>query len=779
MTNRRAKFKPEIFRTQLESVRALRQELAIKEKELADQKWIFEQFLQSPTWRFTYPIRWVANKLRDVRKLLVPGYGDSDESYLEKLPDVPEVKDTDSDSGSEPGLTLKSSYDYQFRIWFESFLISGARLVLPHSETPRVSVLLVLFNRSELTFACLRSIVECGGQDLEVIIVDNASTDDTSKLLDRVCGIRVIRNPTNAHFLLAANQAAREAKGEHLLILNNDAQLLPGTISSALRTLTSAPNIGAVGGKIVLLDGTLQEAGSIVWNNGSCFGYGRGDNPLEPEYMFRRDVDFCSGAFLMTPRRVWAQLGGFNEAYKPAYYEEADYCMRLWEHGFRVVYEPDAVVVHYEFGSSNNTANAAALQNVRTLQTEHQRIFLDHHGESIKNHTSFRTGDSLKARSRNTGDRVLFIDDRVPHAFLGSGFPRARTLILSMQKQGFFVSVYPMTEMNEAWDLVYSDLPREIEVITGMGPLLFEMFLRGRRKYYNCIVVSRPHNMKILQAIIQRHPKWFEKIRIVYDAEALFSRRDAMMQKLAGAPLSTREVLQELDKEIELAAAARCVVSVSSRESAEFSERGIRNVHVIGHAMDITPQPCAFELRSGLLFVGAIHSETSPNADSMVWFLTEVFPRIQKKLGVSIQLTLAGINTSSRVRNLAGPSVNMAGCVPDLGELYAGARVFIAPTRFAAGIPHKIHEAAARGLPVVATPLLASQLEWTERELAIADDAESFANACCELYNDQEKWMSQRNAALERVRTECSPDRFDSSVGEALRSVGLSASPSP
>ncbi len=205
----------------------------------------------------------------------------------------------------DSGLTVKSSYDHQFRIWFESFLVSGSRLELPHSETPKVSVLLVLFNRSELTFACLRSIVECRSEDLEVIIVDNASTDDTAKLLDRVCGARIIRNPTNSHFLLAANQAAREAKGEHILLLNNDAQLLPGTIRSALRTLTSAPDIGAVGGKIVLMDGTLQEAGSIIWNNGSCFGYGRGDDPLAPEYMFRRDVDYCSGAFLMTPRRVW------------------------------------------------------------------------------------------------------------------------------------------------------------------------------------------------------------------------------------------------------------------------------------------------------------------------------------------------------------------------------------------------------------------------------------------------------------------------------------------
>jgi GT2 family glycosyltransferase/glycosyltransferase involved in cell wall biosynthesis len=762
MANRKMKFKPEVFRTQLESVRALRQELAIKEKELADQKWIFEQFLQSPTWRYTYPVRWAANQLRNLKKIFVPGTTEVTDEIRDELLEDP-LPDTDFN----PGLSIKSPYDYQFRVWFESFLVSGSRLELPQSRTPKVSILLVLFNRAELTFACLRSILECGDDDLEVIIVDNASTDDTSKLLDRVCGVRIIRNPTNSHFLLAANQAAREAQGDHILLLNNDAQLLPGTVRNALRTLTSATDIGAVGGRIVLLDGTLQEAGSIVWNDGSCFGYGRGDDPMAPEYMFRRDVDYCSGAFLMTPRRVWEQLGGFDEAYKPAYYEEADYCMRLWERGLRVVYEPDATVVHYEFGSSINT------ENVATLQTEHRRRFLERHHEALKKHTSSNAIDTLKARSSNTAERILFLDDRVPHTWVGSGFPRARRMILSLLKLGFFVSVYPLSEANEPWDLVYSDLPREIEVVTGNGALRLEMFLRGRRNYYKCIVVSRPHNMKVLQALMLAHPDWFTNVRIVYDAEALFTRREAMHQKLTGDPWTAREVQEELNKEIELASQAHCVISVSAKESAEFFQHGIRNIHIVGHAIDAVPQPVDFEKRSGMLFVGAIHSETSPNADSMIWFLTEVFPIIQKKLGDTVRLTIAGVNESQRIRELAGPSVRITGYVLDLRELYATAKLFIAPTRFAAGLPHKIHEAAAYGLPVVATSLLAKQLGWIEAELAIADDAESFASRCCELYTNLEKWLNLRNAALERVKTDCSSETFDRAMQNVFQTESL------
>ena len=105
--------------------------------------------------------------------------------------------------------------------------------------------------------------------------------------------------------------------------------------------------------------------------------------------------------------------------------------------------------------------------------------------------------------------------------------------------------------------------------------------------------------------------------------------------------------------------------------------------------------------------MGAIHEEASPNGDSVIWFLEEIFPRIQSELGRNIPFTLAGVNKSERVRQLASSSVNIAGRLPDLTRLYDAARVFVAPTRYAAGIPHKVHEAAARGVPIVATPLLA------------------------------------------------------------------------
>jgi GT2 family glycosyltransferase len=131
---------------------------------------------------------------------------------------------------------------------------------------------------------------------------------------------------------------------------------------------------------VILPTGRLQEAGCIIWGDGVTMGIGRGLDPEDPTVMVRRDVDYCSGAFLMTPRRAWERLGGFDEAYAPAYYEDADYCMRLRRLGLRVVYEPTAIVDHYELGSQAKTGDAAAMSE------RNRAIFVERHAAALNRH---------------------------------------------------------------------------------------------------------------------------------------------------------------------------------------------------------------------------------------------------------------------------------------------------------------------------------------------------------------------------------------------------------
>ena len=478
-----------------------------------------------------------------------------------------------------------------------SFLADGRTLDLTPPAHPAVSVLLVLHNRAELTLACLESLVAQDGVRFEVVIVDNASTDDTGVLLDRLRGVETIRSPENLGFLRACNLAARAARGDCLLFLNNDTVVHPGSVAAALDTLARDPSIGAVGGRLVFPDGRLQEAGSIIWNDGSCLGYGRGDSPWLAPYAFERDVDFCSAAFLLTPRSRFTALGGFDPRYEPAYYEDADYCVRLWKAGARVVYDPRAVVTHVEFGSAASAARAV------TMQLERRSTFVDAHRAWLA-----RQPAPLPARPRTAsaragqGLRILVVDDRVPRRSMGFGFPRAAALVSSLVELGHSVTLLPTSAGDEDLERAYVDIPRRVEVVSGDVSQRVRDLFQERQGEYDVVLVSRSHNVAMLRARLGPPPAWMPGAAVVYDAEAVTAYREAARRRLQGAPMTEDEAGRLVRDELALALEAGAVLAVSEAERAAFDRVCPGRVHLVGHAVPANADsiPCREPARDPL-----------------------------------------------------------------------------------------------------------------------------------------------------------------------------------
>jgi GT2 family glycosyltransferase/glycosyltransferase involved in cell wall biosynthesis len=593
------------------------------------------------------------------------------------------------------------------------------------------------------------------------VLVDNGSTDDTGALLDRLRNATVLRQTLNEGFGQAVNAGAHIARGRFLLLLNNDAELLPGSLEAAVGTAHELVDVGAVGGRLILPDGSLQEAGAIIWNDGFCSGYGRGATPFAPPYSFRRDVDFCSGAFLLTSRDLFLQSGGFDEAFNPAYYEDADYCVRLWQSGLRVIYEPQAIAIHYEFASAGS-ARAAK------LQLEKRNIFIAKHAGWLATQSA-ATAENLpvsRHKRRPGQQRVLVFDDRVPHQSMGFGFPRAVQLLRALVELGHFVTLYPLSFTEEEWPSVYEDIPRDIEVMTGSGPEHLDAFMRERRGYYDTIIVSRHHNMQRLRARLGDPERWAG--RVVYDAEAVAAMRDAQRAMVSGRAVDGRHADHRLQEEIGLARGTDMVLAVSALELDAFERAGVKRVTIVRYAVQPAPTPRVHAERTGILFVGAF-DPLSPNEDAVLWFVQEVLPLIEGQLGAPVPFTIAGHYPPRSIMALASHRIAVLPSAAELAPLYDRARLFVAPTRFAAGIPLKVLHAAAHGLPVVCTSLLARQLGWCDgTAVYAADGAEAFAAACVRLYTNEELWRRVREDALGRLEREYSSSVFTAALADAI-----------
>lgn len=655
----------------------------------------------------------------------------------------------------------KVAFRARTRRELHQFLKSDETLTFPPVEQPTISIILVLYNQADLTYACLLALQEHLDIGLEIIIVDNNSTDETRDLLDKLDGVKIAKNDENLHFLRGVNFGAGEATGEYLLLLNNDALVQPGALDAAIESLQSANDIGAVGARLILPDGTLQEAGSIIWNDGSLLGYGRGDNPMAGAYMFRRDVDYCSGAFLLIKRHLFEQLGRFDEVYAPAYYEETDFCVRLHEAGYRIVYDPRVEVHHYEFASSSSDSAIELMQRNHRRFIERQQAYIAHkqpHGNELL--------------ARDTGNyalRVLYIDQLFPLQTRGSGYPRARELIHTFHDLNCFVTMVFVEEIFEDWEKIWETVPVDVEVLPRINLKNLTDFMTERAGFYDVVFVSRPHIYRQVFEQWQNAPEAINNIRIVYDAEAIFAQRVAAQRQLMGVDVAPSAVDFMLRGEIGVARSADTVLSVSEYEKSLLERHGCPDVRVVSHLADPAPTPKAFDQRRDLFFVGRLKEQNTPNTDSMQWFIEEILPLVLKELGGDVRLKIAGITSMETARFLRHPNVDLLGVVDDLTPLYNDSRIFIAPTRFSAGIPLKITEAAAKGIPVVATALLGRQLAWEhERELLLAGDAKGFAAQIIRLYRDESLWNTLRENALTTVQHDYSRQAFKRSVADTL-----------
>jgi GT2 family glycosyltransferase len=621
-------------------------------------------------------------------------------------------------------------------------------------ETVDATIIIPVHNHIIHTLCCLQLVLSLPTRStFEIVVADDASTDATAKLIASIGGaVRHHRNNINVGFTVNCNAAASMARGDVLVFLNNDTIPLPYWLDELIDSLRSDPSIGLVGSKLIDADGALQEAGGIVWNDGTAWNYGRGGNAIAPEFNYVKDADYISGACIAIQKNLWDKLSGFDEIYAPAYYEDVDLAFRVRAAGLRTVYQPFSGVVHHE-GVSHGRDTTVGL---KSYQVRNGQIFFEKWQSNLSSEHLPPGTDIQFARDRSKGrPRILFIDHGIPEPDRDAGSRALDDYIKLFVSKKFHVTFLPQ---NRRFDRQYTTRLQRIgvEVVYDNLDYVFslEKWLATNGSKLDYIFVSRPEVAN----------EFIDRLRRNTNAKILFSGVDIHYQRYARQVATTNELAAKnamiAHEIIEKAVWSKSdVVYYFSEEERDLvislcPGKPARAIPLLFYKNSQLNEVRARILKQGiattnqLLFVGGFRHQ--PNVDAMLWFSRDVWPRILANIP-DAKLCIAGSFPPPEVQALAGKSTIVTGYITDevLRLLYSVSSVSIVPLRYGAGVKGKVFEALSQGMPLVTTSTGVQGINGAAKFAEICDTADAFSSAVIEILHNPKSRVEKILAGLD------------------------------
>ena len=558
-------------------------------------------------------------------------------------------------------------------------------LIVPLYDNPLVSIIIPVHNKFRYTYNLLFSILNSKITiPYEIIIADDMSNDETKTIENYIKNIIIIHNDKKYNFLKNCNKASKIAKGKYILFLNNDSKVKKDWLDSLVNLIETNKKIGMVGSKFIYPNGKLQEAGGIVFNDGECSNFGRYDNSDMPEYNYVKEVDYISGASILIRKSIWEKIGGFDERFSPAYYEDTDLAFQLRKNGYKIVYQPKSIVIHFEGISNGKSLHSG----IKKYQEINKIKFKEKWNNELKYQESINNIFNARDRSYNKS-RILIIDRFVPNYDKDAGGRFSYIYINLFKEIGFQVTFIGHDfQKPEPYTSILQQ--NGIEVLYGSKVQnSIENWLKKNLKYFRYIYFQRPDiTTNYLDFVIKNF-----KGKIIYFPHDLHQVRVYREFKITNNTKKLEE--SERLKKIENAIFSKVdIIHVVGNYEFNFLKEKypnkiIRNIPLFFY--DNLPKNIEkdFSKRENILFVGGfLHA---PNIDAVLWFAHFIFPKVLEKLPDIIWL-IVGNDPPLEIKNLNSNNIHILGGLSDdnLKKLYQKSRISIAPLRFGAGIKGKI-----------------------------------------------------------------------------------------
>ena len=597
-----------------------------------------------------------------------------------------------------------------------------------------VSIVVPVHNKLIHTLACLRSIIHAGSRySFEVLVADDASTDTTQKTLAKLTSpvFKVFRNESAQGFLKNCNGVAAHAKGNWLALLNNDTIVLPGWLDELIDTLAKNSGIGLAGAKLLYPDGSLQECGGVVWRDANAWNIGRGLDPRIPLFSYRREVDYCSGAAIALSRSLWESLGGFDERYAPAYYEDTDLAFRIKELGYQVVVQPLAAVVHFEGVSHGNEVSFG----IKKYQTINRRSFLARWKQKLDQHP--RVPKAVKYEALTLHQKsIMVVDAETPRPDQDSGSNDTFQYIRALLQFGYHLI---FVAQNCLYLGRYTrDLQRlGVECHYAPYALSLHQVVKEQGTRLSAVLVFRHY---VAQELLPALKSFAPNAKVVLETVDLHFLREARQAALTKERAEIDRAERTKQEELAIIDQVDATILLSKHEMRVVRKlKPKNNLHCIPIMREMPTLPLTpLKSRRGLMFLGGFRHP--PNVDGVCWFVEQVWPMLMNK-GIDGKLMIVGPDPPASVRQLASRNIQVLGYVETLDPLFAKCRATIAPLRYGAGLKGKIISSLSYGVPCVSTPIgvEGSGLK-DDQHLLVGKDASEMAAQILRLYADDALW---------------------------------------